>query len=768
MSDYRYPDSTSCRPPLKPLAAALVATWLLSACSGGGDSPAPALVAEKPPVSATVQFNGIVLDGPIEGAQVFLDLNNNQVRDSNEPISPPSAANGAFTLVADRLSAAQAATAMLVTHIPDTARDLDDGGSDLRAAGRRGFTLMTPASAYLDVAADGGNTAKSPLLSPLTTLVGAEMALNGLTLAEAKSAVGRQLGLEQKDPMTNFATSGDRAMGSLARAVAITLGETGKSVSDVARTQGGQSVREHVAATVAGVKAAVPSLLPVVNANAGSATPLPVAAVVASTASITSAGAEGGKSAQTFRNYVVVFKQGSNDSKGQAEQIMNGRGGKVTHTFSKVVQGFAVTLPDAAADAFLEAMDRHPLVERVEIDQPLSLSQTTQSNATWGLDRVDQRDMPLSGSYTYGSSGSGVHAYVVDTGIYASHGDFAGRVAPGYTAINDTNGTSDCNGHGTHVAGTIGAATWGVAKGATLVPVRVLDCAGSGTLSGVIAGLDWIAANARKPAVVNMSLGAGASSTLDHAVANVVASGITVVVAAGNDAADACYYSPARAPSALTVGASTSSDARASYSNFGTCLDVFAPGSSIKSAWHGSTTATNTISGTSMASPHVAGMVAQLLAVTPGASPSQLADSIKASATASKLSSVGAGSPNLLLFTGANASQEAPPQASITASIASLSGSGSFLRNGWRATVALTVKDANGVAVPGALVVGSFSVGGSSVSCTTSVSGGCSIVSGNLSKRTTETVFRIEGISGTGLTYDPTANAINTVTILKP
>ncbi len=355
--------------------------------------------------------------------------------------------------------------------------------------------------------------------------------------------------------------------------------------------------------------------------------------------------------------YIVVLKEwaaqpfGDASFAGQiAEDVARQHGGQVMSVYSHALLGFSIKLPAHVAEALAD----DPRVESIEEDGIVSAS-ATQSNPPWGLDRIDQRDRPLSASYTYTPTGSGVRAYIIDTGIRASHAQFGGRVVSGFTSINDGRGSSDCNGHGTHVAGTVGGSTYGVAKGVTLVPVRVLDCAGNGTDAGVIAGVDWVTQNhtAGQPAVANMSLGGGISSALDTAVNNSINDGVTYAVAAGNEySANACNVSPARVANALTVGSTTSTDTKSDFSNIGTCLDLFAPGSSIQSAWYTSDTATNTIDGTSMATPHVAGVAALYLQNNPSATPSAVNNAIVTSATTNRLTGIGTGSPNRLLFSG--------------------------------------------------------------------------------------------------------------------
>jgi subtilisin family serine protease len=343
-------------------------------------------------------------------------------------------------------------------------------------------------------------------------------------------------------------------------------------------------------------------------------------------------------------SYIVVLKDGTTAS---PAGIAGKFGGEVDRVYDRALRGLAGRF--SASEARRLAAD--PAVAYVEQNQRVQLAATQANPPSWGLDRIDQRNLPLNSSYTYPAS-SGVRIYVVDTGVRISHQDFGGRASNGYDAVDGDNVAQDGNGHGTFVAAVAAGTSYGVAKSASIVGVRVLDNNGSGTTAGVIAGVNWVTNNAVEPAVANLSLGGGASTSLDTAVRNSIASGVTYVVAAGNSGANAGNYSPARVTQALTVGATSSTDARASWSNYGSVLDLFAPGVSITSAWATGDTATYTGSGTSFSSPHVAGAAALYLSANPAASPATVHSAIVNTATPNVVSNPGTGSPNRLLFVG--------------------------------------------------------------------------------------------------------------------
>ncbi len=370
--------------------------------------------------------------------------------------------------------------------------------------------------------------------------------------------------------------------------------------------------------------------------------------------------------------YIVVFKDATTDTDGLIDELTRGNGSQVHFRYRHAIKGFCATIPSQA----LEGIRRNPNIDYIEADGPVSKWGVQANPPSWGLDRIDQRNLPLNSSYTYNTDGTGVTVYIIDTGIRFDHQEFSGRASSGYDFIDNDTDASDCDGHGTHVAGTVGGTTVGVAKNVALKAVRVLNCTGSGSYSVVIAGVDWVKNYHTSPAVANMSLGGGGSLALDQAVASAVASGVTLAVAAGNSNAPACNYSPAREPSAITVGATTTSDARASYSNYGSCVDIFAPGSSIYSSTMTSTNTYASWSGTSMATPHVAGVAALYLSANPGASPAQVTAAIVNGATDGVVGNPGNGSPNKLLYsllTGSGGGN--PPAAPSALSAAAASSS---------------------------------------------------------------------------------------------
>src|SRR5438132_8441751 len=356
-------------------------------------------------------------------------------------------------------------------------------------------------------------------------------------------------------------------------------------------------------------------------------------------------------------DYIITLHDDVTDVDGVARSLSGLHKGALKHLYKSALKGFAVQNISEAAAAAIAA---DPRVERVEADQVMT-AVGTESPATWGIDRIDQSALPLDNSYTYANDGSNVTVYIIDTGINFGHVDFGGRASTGVDEVTIGGSAADCNGHGTHVSGTVGGNNYGVAKNVNLVAVRVLNCSGSGTTSGVVAGIDWVTANRVLPAAANMSLGGGFSTTLNQAVASAVAAGVTFAVAAGNSTANACNSSPSSEPSAITVGATDVNDGFAYFSNYGSCVDINAPGVSITSDWYSSNTATNTISGTSMATPHVTGAAALYLSTNTGATPATVASAIINNATTGIVKNPGSGSPNRLLYSIFGAPPPPPP-----------------------------------------------------------------------------------------------------------
>lgn len=751
------------------LIATIPLAFVLVGCGGSGGS-----------VGSPTSITGTVVDGFIEGAYVFLDLNGNLEHDEGEPTSSATNASGQYKIDTSTLTSNQLANAVLVTHVPETAKDADDGGVTLAQAGKTGFTLMSPVSAYADSSGKVPISVDNALVSPLTTLVANEITFNGSTLSEAREKVKSDYGLNA-DPMVNFVTQNNNELQAKARTVATVLGTAKQSATG----SNSISLKKQLEAVSTAVTA---KSFDISQSNTLSTTlKNEITSLVQKTvqqimpATVSESGSK-------YQKFIVVFKNDAifNDVTSVISTILNELGfGIQTSEFKQVLKGFAVSIPSDKVDAFLKAMQNNPIVEFVEHDRILHappISQDTQLFATWGLDRIDQKELLLDSTYTTGGrTGANVNAYVVDTGILSTHTDFGNRVKTGYSSILNDASTTDCNGHGTHVAGIIGSVTYGVAKGVSLVPVRVLDCDGSGTLGSVIAGLDWVIQDAQldtnknKRAVINLSLGGSTSVSMDRAVQKIVESNIPVIVAAGNDNANACNTSPAREPVAITVGATTITDARASYSNYGNCIDIFAPGSAITSTWwtSSSNSATNTLSGTSMAAPFVAGVAALAFEMNTTATATEIGNLIKNQATANKVTNLGSGSNNLLLYSRLQPSDSVTTPTPIrnTVYVSNLTGSSTTSGAGWIATATVTVKDSNGNLQPGALVKGSFTLGLTSATCTTGTNGTCTISTGNMPKSPTgffPISFTVVTVSGETLLYDAKQNTKTTLLIYQP
>ncbi len=461
--------------------------------------------------------------------------------------------------------------------------------------------------------------------------------------------------------------------------------------------------------------------------------------------------------------YIVTLHADQVDDVAQAiHALLNIRQDQVIGRFDSALKGFVVQLPASAA----EALRQHPAVQSIELDRAVHVaSLESQTNAPYWLDRIDQFLTPLDDTYDYEQTGAGVRAYVVDTGIRASHQELGGRVLEGFSLIEDGLGTGDCNGHGTHVSSLLGGQTYGVAKQVSFVPVRVFDCRGNGTWSDVIAGLDWVRTNLVKPAVVGVSISGPGSAALDTAIRSLIAEGATVVVAAGNNSSDGCLFSPARVGEAISVGASNRTDGRANFSNFGSCIDIFAPGEQMEAAHHLSDTALFTRSGTSQAVPLVAGVAANLLQRFPNASPAAVANFIQITGSLDRLSDPGANSPNLLLFSrGEGEPFEPAPQ---EVAISSITGTPIDFGAGWAVETRVSAYDlATRAPAAGLTVTVVYSLG-EFQRCTTQTNGSCSVVSANMDNYTTSTVASVPVAVGKFSTYRREFNVMSSQRVYR-
>lgn len=451
------------------------------------------------------------------------------------------------------------------------------------------------------------------------------------------------------------------------------------------------------------------------------------------------------------------------------------------HLYAHVLQGFAVHVPHSEAADFVQRLREDPAVLRIEHDRVTSIDTEPTVTAipptapvvvrslesrVWGLDRIDQPKLPLNSEFRSSLDGRGVHVYIVDTGI-SPHDEFGRRLSDtGFNTLLDGRGTTDCNGHGTHVAGTAAGSMSGVATGATLVPVRVMDCTGRGSLSDILQGLDWIAAHGQRPGVVNLSLGSSGSSALDEGVTRLVNAGFTVSVSAGNSNTDACNQSPARAPSALTVASSTPTDARSGFSNFGRCVDLFAPGTNISSAAASDPHGWRILSGTSMASPHVAGAAALLLQERPKLTPAQVASQMLYQGTASRITDA-KGVPNKLLFTGPGKQLYFPTPWDVHVEQLTPLGK-TVARLSWQASVTVTVHNEEGKPQKDVRVSGQFSNRSNLMTCLTTAAGTCVMRSANLPVSTPDVAFAVTQLSGTAMTYKEADNRLHYMLVTRP
>lgn len=734
--------------------------------------------------SVSSQDSAVVLEGTVltsstklpisTSTEVFIDHNQNFILDDNETLASVKPHIGQFTLEIPALTPAQLESSFLV------ARNSPVPGQT--------YYLASPLAAYVSTNPNGGYTSQSAVISPLTSLVAGEMLSNQQTLAEATSMVNQIT--KNSQPLENYVLSSNNNAAQLAQSV-ISSWKPASTDTDLSSLQ--SSFTNNSDITKGSLLASHQDSI-----NSSSISFMKPSAVPNGIVNLAGS------------SFVVVYKQGgagnpndhiaANNIRREMEvtgqEIARKYGGTFKFAYSSAIRGFSLAIPNVKVQDFVDGMQRNPNVDFIEEDFPVHLDAGSQVPLNWGLDRIDQNNLPLNHSYSYTNDGTGVNAYIVDTGLNSNHQEFSGRVNPGFSSIQDDLGTTDCRGHGTHVAGIVGGSTYGVAKNIKITPIKIFDCNGTSSISGIVAGIDWIIQNGRLPGVINMSIGISVSHTIDQAVNSAYDAGYVVVASAGNFAGRACDQSPARASKVITVGSSDVTDVKSYYSNYGVCVDVFAPGSSILSSWFSDNTASKYLNGTSMSSPHVAGVAALILQSYPNAKPQEINYAILNASTKNVMvGDLGTDSPNRLLritnapdFTPFNQPIYIPPintplppippedppsrKPKIDFRIAAIKSISAqrikVTKSTWKTNTTITIYASNKGPVHEATVTIKFSVGGANLTCTTNSAGVCSIPSGVISSSKKSTVLTVTGLSGENLGYLAKINKVKTLTIKKP